>query len=71
MQRGLALIDSLAEDGSLDQYYLFHAAKADLLRRSGSMAEAEKSYECALELVTNASERRYLQRRLIEVGSPS
>jgi RNA polymerase sigma-70 factor (ECF subfamily) len=47
-----------------------HAARADLLRRLGSMAEAEASYEQALTLVKNESERRFLERRLREVRSP-
>jgi RNA polymerase sigma-70 factor (ECF subfamily) len=64
-QVGLALIDALA--GDLDGYHLLHAARADLLRRIGSSAEAAKSYRRALALVTNESERRFLQRRLLEV----
>jgi RNA polymerase sigma-70 factor, ECF subfamily len=64
-QAGLALIDALA--GDLDGYHLFHAARADLLRRIGSSAEAAKSYGRALALVTNESERRFLERRLHEV----
>ena len=62
---GLALIETLA--GDLDGYHLFHSARADLLRRAGSPTEAAKSYRRALELVTNDSERRYLNRRLLEV----
>ena len=53
--------------GDLDSYHLFHAARADLLRRIGSSAEAAKSYGRALALVTNESERRFLERRLHEV----
>jgi RNA polymerase sigma-70 factor, ECF subfamily len=68
-QSGLALIDALAADGDLDEYHLMHAARADLLRRAGSLAEAAKSYQRALALVTNESERRYLDRRLREVQS--
>lgn len=64
-QVALALIDALAAD--LDGYHLFHAARADLLRRIGSSAEAAKSYGRALALVTNDSERRFLERRLHEV----
>jgi RNA polymerase sigma-70 factor (ECF subfamily) len=66
-QPGLALIDSLAANGDLDEYHLLHAARADLLRRSGSFAEAAKNYNRALELVTNDSERRFLEKRLKEV----
>src|SRR5216683_3143432 len=64
---GLALIDALAATGDLDEYHLLHAARADLLRRIGSKAEATKSYERAFALATNESERRFLERRLREV----
>ena len=68
---GLALIDALAASNDLENYHLLHAARADLLRRLGGFAEAAKSYDRALELATNESERRYLQRRLREVGARS
>ena len=55
--------------GDLDDYHLLHSARADLLRRIGSTDEAAKAYERALALVTNESERRFLERRLIEVQS--
>ena len=61
----LRLIDSFA--GELEGYHLLHAARADLWRRLGSRDEATKSYEEALALVTNDSERRFLERRLREV----
>jgi RNA polymerase sigma-70 factor (ECF subfamily) len=66
---GLALIDALAATSELDNYHLLHAARADLLRRAGSRDKAAKSYERALALVTNDSERRFLERRLREVQS--
>jgi len=66
----LALIDALAATGDLDGYHLLHAARADLLRRAGSSVEAAKSYARALALVTNDSERRFLERRLREVQPP-
>jgi RNA polymerase sigma-70 factor (ECF subfamily) len=66
-ERGLALIDRLAADGTLDRYHLLHAARADLLRRIGAHADAAVSYERALALAGNGSERRYLERRLREV----
>ncbi len=66
----LALIDALAATGDLDGYHLLHAARADLLRRAGSSVEAAKSYVRALALVTNDSERRFLERRLREVQPP-
>ena len=63
----LALVDALAAAGDLDRYHLLHSARADLLRRLGSSAEAAKSYARALALVTNDAERRFLERRLSEV----
>jgi RNA polymerase sigma-70 factor, ECF subfamily len=70
-QRALTLIDGLAETGELEGYHLLHAARADLLRRAGAAAEASKSYARALQLVTNDSERRFLERRLREVQPPA
>jgi RNA polymerase sigma-70 factor (ECF subfamily) len=67
---GLAIIDELAESGELDEYHLLYAARADMLRRLGSNTEAAESYELALKLATNDSERRFLERRLREVRSP-
>ena len=65
-QAGLRIIDEIAADGELETYHLLHAARADLLRRLRSYGEAAKSYRRALQLVTNESERRYLERRLQE-----
>ena len=62
---GLERIDRLA--GDLEAYHLFHAARADLLRRMGSRDAASEAYRKALALVTNQSERHYLERRLSEV----
>jgi len=67
--RALSLIDELAADGWLDNYHLLPAARADLYRRRGSNSEAAENYKRALELVTNESERRFLERRLNEVES--
>jgi RNA polymerase sigma-70 factor, ECF subfamily len=66
-REGLALIDALAAAGELDNYHLLHAARADLLRRIGSSGEAAESYRRALALVSNDSERRFLERRLREL----
>ena len=68
-QSALTVIDGLAAGGDLDNYHLLHAARADLLRRLGLSSEAAASYSRALALVTNDSERRYLERRLKEVRS--
>ena len=69
VRQGLELIDELAAAGELDDYHLLHAARADMLRRLGSNDEAAESYKTALELVSNDSERRFLQRRLAEMQS--
>ena len=63
----LALVDALADAGDLDNYHLLHACRADLLRRIGLLAEAAQSYRRALTLATNESERRFLERRLVEM----
>ncbi len=70
-QEGLTLVDAIAATSDLENYHLLHAVRADLLRRVGSSAEAAESYERALALVTNDSERRFLERRLREVQSPT
>ena len=64
---GLMALESLAATDGLNDYHLFHAARADLLRRLGSLDEAAEHYRRALALVTNESERRFLERRLREV----
>ncbi len=58
----LPLVDALAAE--LDRYHLFHAARADLLRRLGRDEEAAGDYRRALELATNPAERAFLDRRL-------
>ncbi len=63
----LALIDALAAAGDLDSYHLLHATRADLLRRLRMSADAAVSYRRALTLVSNESERRFLERRLREM----
>ena len=69
-QAGLGLVEELAASGELGDYHLLHAARADMLRRLGANDEAAESYKAALELATNDSERRFLERRLREVLSP-
>src|SRR4029453_10789886 len=63
----LALVEELPAGGELDRYHLLHSARAELLRRLGDRAEAAKSYARALALVSNETERRFLERRLREV----
>jgi RNA polymerase sigma-70 factor, ECF subfamily len=64
---GLRALAPLEDD--LDGYHLFHAARADLLRRNGQEAEAADAYDRALDLATNPAERRFLERRLAETRS--
>jgi RNA polymerase sigma-70 factor (ECF subfamily) len=64
-EAGLALVDRL----DLAGYQYFHSSRADLLRRLGRPDEARTEYERALELAHTEPERRFLQRRLAEVGA--
>jgi RNA polymerase sigma-70 factor (ECF subfamily) len=66
-EAGLKLMDDLGLRDQLDDYHLYHAARADLFRRLEKPLDAVAAYEAALELVTNAPERRYLQGRLEEM----
>ena len=66
---GLALIDAILARGDLAEYHLAHSARADLCRRLGRKADARASYERALALTRQAPERRFLERRLAELGS--
>jgi len=68
LERGLALVDDLGSSGELDHYHLFHAARADLLRRMGRTTEAADAYRRALALTSNAVESGYLRRRIAEVS---
>src|SRR5262249_17464683 len=61
-QRGLALIDELGALGELDRYYLFHAARADMLRRLGAFAAAGDAYRAALALLAASVEAAELER---------
>src|SRR6266436_101890 len=63
-ERGLALIDELGDSGALDRYHLYHAARADMLRRLGSRPAAADAYRRALTLTANSIERTFLERRL-------
>jgi RNA polymerase sigma-70 factor (ECF subfamily) len=67
LERGLTMIDELGAGGELESYRLYHAARADLLRRMGRNPEAIDSYRRALALTSNAVELRYLGRRLSEL----
>jgi RNA polymerase sigma-70 factor, ECF subfamily len=65
---GLALIDAILARGDLADYHWAHSARADLWRRKGIMVKARASYEMALTLARQEAERRFLERRLAELG---
>lgn len=65
---GLEIIDRIMARGELDGYHLAHSARADLCRRLGRVEEARASYEQALALTSQEPERRFLKRRLRELG---
>lgn len=67
--RGLALLDEMDKAGTLNHYHLFHAARADLLRRAGFTDDAHDAYTIALDLCQNSVEKRFLRQRLAELGS--
>jgi RNA polymerase sigma-70 factor (ECF subfamily) len=64
VEEGLALLDEIEKRQELAEFHLLPAARADLLRRLGRMAEAAEAYQRALSLATNDIERRFLRRRL-------
>ncbi|HEX6372258.1 MAG TPA: RNA polymerase sigma factor [Longimicrobium sp.] len=66
---GLALIDALLARGELADYHLAHSARADLLRRLGRAAEARAAYARALALARQEPERRFIARRMGELGN--
>ena len=63
-QAALALVDGL----SLRDYYLFHAIRADLLRRLGRDGEAALAYDAAIAHAGNAAERGFLRRSRLSLG---
>jgi RNA polymerase sigma-70 factor, ECF subfamily len=63
---GLPLIDALTPE--LEHYHLFHAARADLLRRLGRSDQARAAYERARDLAANTRERAFLERRIDDLG---
>ena len=65
-EAGLPLMDAIE---FLDDYHLYHAARADLLRRLERFGEARIAYDRALALATNPAERRFLQKRLADLNT--
>lgn len=68
VERGLVILDEIAVTGRLDRYYLFHAARANLLRRVERFEEAKVAYEIAHRLCANDTERRFLKAQLDELS---
>ncbi len=66
---GLDLIDKILATGELADYYPAYSAKGELCRRLGRVSDARIAYKRTLELVTQEPERRFLERRLIELDS--
>ncbi|MFP5358109.1 MAG: RNA polymerase sigma factor [Gammaproteobacteria bacterium] len=64
---GLAAVDAILARGELHDYRLAHAARADLCRRLGQREAARTAYARALALTRQATEQRFLQRRLAEL----
>jgi RNA polymerase sigma-70 factor (ECF subfamily) len=67
VETGLSLIELTGASGALNNYYLFHASRADLLRRLNRTDEATGAYTRALALTTNRVEQNYIRRRLKEM----
>jgi RNA polymerase sigma-70 factor, ECF subfamily len=65
---GLKQIDDILAKGDLTDYHLAHAARADLCRRLGRTTEAREAYQRSLTLVRQEPERRFLEKRLRELG---
>jgi RNA polymerase sigma-70 factor (ECF subfamily) len=68
---GLALIDAILARGDLVDYRLAHAARADLCRRLGHVADARAAYERAIALTQQDTERRFLERQLADLQQPA
>jgi RNA polymerase sigma-70 factor (ECF subfamily) len=64
LKSGLDLIDQLGTETDLDSYYLYHAARADILRRMDRRDEALQEYRRTIDLTTNNIEQAYLRRRI-------
>lgn len=71
LEAGLCLIDQLRAASDLDSYYLYHAARADILRRLNRNDEALQEYRQAITLTPNKVEQAYLRRRIAEISSSS
>ena len=68
LEQGLTRIEEVGASGQLENYHLFHAARADILRRLGRKSESAEAYAAALRLATNKVEQDYLSERLKQVS---
>ena len=66
---GLAIVETILDRGDLREYRLAHAARADFFRRLGKKTDAREAYRRALTLTKQEPERRFLERRIAELGS--
>ncbi|MFZ6746596.1 RNA polymerase sigma factor [Undibacterium sp. JH2W] len=64
LKTGLQLVATLLEKQEMQNYHLAHAARADLCRRNGDLAQAKSSYEQALKLCKQEPEKRFIERRI-------
>ena len=69
-EKGLALIETVGAGGVLQNYHLFHASRADLLRRLHRYDEALVAYAAALSLTTNQVGQNFIRRRIEEIQPP-
>jgi RNA polymerase sigma-70 factor, ECF subfamily len=67
LEAGLAIIEAILARGDLNDYHFAHSARADLCRRLGRIPDAQTSYQRALQLCGQGSERQFLERRLKEL----
>jgi RNA polymerase sigma-70 factor (ECF subfamily) len=66
-EEGLILIEAAGDSGRLDNYYLYYAARGDLLRRLHRVEESKAAYKRAIELSTNSVEQKFMKRRIEEM----
>jgi len=66
-EAGIVLIEAVGASGKLDNYYLYHAARGDLLRRMKRFDESSAAYARAIELTTNPVEQQYIRKRIDEM----
>ncbi|MBL4637567.1 MAG: RNA polymerase subunit sigma-24 [Kofleriaceae bacterium] len=71
LEEGLRRLDDLQRAGTLSTYHLLPAARGDILRRLGRVSESREAYQTALSLLSNLSERRFIERRLAELHDSS